>query len=239
MNRFFVHPAVVKTSEVELSDEIAHQLSRVLRLTPGDHILLLDGLGMEYEVELTAFERIGKQEKVKGKLTSQQASQGEPNLKLTLYQALLKGEKFDYVLQKGTEIGISSFVPIITERCITTNAKLDRWQKIVREAAEQAHRGIIPSVTSPLTLSQAFEQAKDRTAFLAWEAEKSYSLRNLAVDAREISLFVGPEGGFSEREAEQARLAGILTITLGKRILRAETAGLVAATIAFYQTEDI
>ncbi len=243
MNRFFVEPEILAAGpEIALAGELAHQLSRVLRLGPGARIILLDGQGAEYEVELTAFGRQGKGETVTGRILAKHSAGGEPKLRVTLYQALLKGEKFDYVLQKGTEVGVAAFVPILTERVIGQSARPERWRKIIREAAEQSRRGLLPKlVDTPLAFSQALDQLKNRpqTALMAWEEEPEYNLHQLPPNVTELALFIGPEGGFSSAEAEQARAAGVQTITLGPRILRAETAGPIATALALYQAGDI
>lgn len=242
MNRFFVEPALVAGPEVRLEGEIAHQISRVLRLEPGAKILLLDGLGFEYEVELKVVQRLSKTDMALGRIVEQRDATGEPKVRLTLYQALLKGEKFDFVLQKGTEVGVSGFVPLLTERCVSQAARPDRWKKIIREAAEQSRRGKLPElVEKPLNLSEALDRIKSsgQTAFMAWEEEETLSFHQLPAGITELAILIGPEGGFSKSEAAQAEAAGVQTISLGKRILRAETAGPIATALALYQLGDM
>lgn len=242
MNRFFVEPALVAGPEVQLEGEIAHQISRVLRLEAGDRILLLDGRGFEYEVELTAVQRQGKGDTAGGKVLEKRAAAGEPRLQVTLYQALLKGEKFDVVLQKGTEVGVSRFVPILTERCVGQSARPDRWKKIVREAAEQSRRGKLPElVEKPLKFAEALDRIKSEghLAFMAWEEETALTFHELPEGLNELGILIGPEGGFSRKEAELAQAAGVKTLSLGKRILRAETAGPIATALALYQSGDM
>lgn len=243
LNRFFIEPETLANSpEVILEGEIAHQLTRVLRLNPGDHILLLDGKGAAYEVELGSFRRQGKSEIAEGRVVEQRPAGGEPAVHITLYQALLKGEKFDYVLQKGTEVGVSAFVPMITERCVGQAARPERWRKIIREAAEQSRRGLLPLLQdSPIKLGQALEQIKaaQTLGLMAWEEENSTTLRSLPAGTTHLALLVGPEGGFTPSEAEAARAAGVQTVSLGRRILRAETAGPIATALALYQLGDM
>jgi len=227
---------------VRLDGEIAHQLSRVLRLEAGDHILLLDGLGFEYEAELKAVLRQGKSDTATGEIIEKRPAAGEPHLQVTLYQALLKGEKFDVVLQKGTEVGVSRFVPILTERCVGQAARPDRWKKIVREAAEQSRRGKLPElVEKPLKLTEALDRIKSEghLAFMAWEEETALSFHELPEGLSGLGILIGPEGGFSRKEAELAQAAGVQTLSLGKRILRAETAGPIATALALYQSGDM
>lgn len=244
MNRFFVNPAILpeNASEVLLDGEVAHQLIRVLRLTPGKQILLLDNQGFEYAAELTEIRRQGKQEVVAAKVLSRQPAAGEPKVHITLYQGLLKGEKFEYVLQKGTEIGISQFVPLVSARAVGQAVRAERWQKIIQEAAEQSRRGRVPELaTNALSFSAALRQVKasGATGLLAWEEEHSQTLRSLPPDLTKLALFIGPEGGFTPEEAAQAQAAGLQIVTLGQRILRAETAGVVAAALALYQLEAL
>ena len=149
--------------------------------------------------------------------------------RVTLYQALLKADKFEWVLQKGTEIGIAAFAPIITERCVrdaVSAAKLERWRRIVREAAEQSERGIIPSLREPLPFAEAV-QCLGELSLIAYEDEQTQSLRAALQqyhDSQQIALFVGPEGGFSADEIALAQRQHITPVTLCPRILRAETA---------------
>jgi 16S rRNA (uracil1498-N3)-methyltransferase len=242
LNRFFVEPAQVAGPEVRLDGEIAHQLSRVLRLEIGDRILLLDGLGFEYNVMLTTVQRQSKGDTATGEIIEKRPAAGEPRLQVTLYQALLKGEKFDVVLQKGTEVGVSRFVPILTERCVGQTARPDRWKKIVREAAEQSRRGKLPElIEKPLKLTEALDRIKraGHLAFMAWEEETALSFHELPAGLSELGILIGPEGGFSRKEAELAQAAGVQTLSLGKRILRAETAGPIATALALYQAGDM
>lgn len=250
LHRFFVEPEILTAGfnqPLEIGGEIAHQLTRVLRMSAGDQILLLDNQGSEYLAELDALERSGKQEKVRLRLLEKNVAKNEPRTKLVLYQGLLKGEKFDYLLQKGTEAGITAFVPVITERCVSDSAsagKLERWRKIVREAAEQSRRGILPQVESPIDLKIALARmSSDDLSLVAWEDEHTLSLRTLLQNyennpPNSLSWLIGPEGGLSEVEIETARAANIKAVSLGPRIFRAETAGPIAAALTLYTFGD-
>jgi 16S rRNA (uracil1498-N3)-methyltransferase len=166
---------------------------------------------------------------------------------ITLYQAVLKGERFAWALQKGTEVGVSAFVPLITERSIiadlhVVDAKVERWQRIIQEAAEQCGRGKVPELRHGQMLRQALKTPAWPGALrlIPWEGEHAVALSqvlrecNLNEGAR-IELFVGPEGGFSDAEIAWARSHHVRPISLGPRILRAETAGLAAAIGILYQ----
>jgi 16S rRNA (uracil1498-N3)-methyltransferase len=258
-HRFFIPADWFEGDKVTLRGALVHQLRDVLRLTPGDKIVVLDDSGWEYEVQLDAVE----QQQASGQVQNKVLARTEPRAKITLYQSLLKGDRFEWVLQKGTELGIVEFVPIVCDRCVigsvddVSKAKLERWRRIVLEAAEQSRRARLPRLQQPLLFPQACERARHADlALLPWEEEKTRSLRSmltgydsLPVTARgktapmrkpfSISIFVGPEGGFTAREVDQARRYGLAPVSLGPRILRAETAALAAVTMILYQLEDL
>ncbi|WP_420645589.1 16S rRNA (uracil(1498)-N(3))-methyltransferase [Candidatus Leptofilum sp.] len=243
MHRFFVDPQHFVGERVILPPNIAHQIRNVLRLRPGTAILVLDNSGAEYEVLLRLVDR----QQVVGEAIAKRPSPNEPSVQLTLYQALMKRDKFEWVLQKGTEIGVSHFIPIVTRRSLVQEidikaSKQARWRKILTEAAEQSRRGCIPELHPPQTLAQALAHHPNQPGFIAWEEEESLSLREALMDVKRpshISLFIGPEGGFAPEEVEAVQAAGIQAISLGKRILRAETAALVASALILYQLEEV
>jgi 16S rRNA (uracil1498-N3)-methyltransferase len=243
MHRFFVPPETLGGGPpVVLPERLAHQLARVLRLTPGDRIVLLDGGGDEWLVRLTAVAPA----RVEGLIERRQPGAGEPRPRLTLYQAPLKGDQFDYVLQKGTEVGLAAIVPVLTERTIARaidERKLARWRRIVQEAAEQAGRAALPAVRPPLSWAAACQALRGHPALVLWEGERALglgaALRGLPHPPTALALLVGPEGGLSEGEVAQARAAGLAVVTLGPRRLRAETAGLVAASAVLYASGDL
>ena len=243
MHRFFVDPQHFSGDRIVLPADIAHQIRNVLRLRPGTAVLILDNSGFEYEVLLRQVDR----QQVVGEAVAKRPSPNEPAVHLTLYQALMKRDKFEWVLQKGTEIGVSEFVPIVTQRSLVQDVdiktnKQARWHKIITEAAEQSRRGRIPELHPPQTLAQALENHPAHPGLIAWEEEESLSLRGALAGGERpshISLFIGPEGGFATEEVEAAQAAGIQSITLGKRILRAETAALVASALVLHELDII
>lgn len=250
MHRFFVPPTAIQGDRVTLTGPVVHQLTHVLRLSRGQRIVALDDCGREYTVELQRLER----ERVEGQIVERSEAQGEPRTRLTLYQAVLKGERFEWVLQKGTELGIAAFVPLLCARNVVRNPEIlrrkrTRWETIVREAAEQARRGRLPRLAAPLPFAEACPQAQAAggLSLLAWEEETATNLKatlqaepsNVQLPTSNIQLFIGPEGGFTLDEVALAQAQGILPVTLGRRILRAETAGLVAAAIIFYELNDL
>jgi 16S rRNA (uracil1498-N3)-methyltransferase len=244
--RFFIPPEWIQDSQVTLSGDFAHQVYNVLRLQAGDHIVVLDDTGWECEVELTAVER----DAVSGRVVEERQSTGEPGTRISLYQSVLKARKFEWVLQKGTELGIVEFIPIICERSVVGDVaeidnKQERWRRIIREAAEQSRRGRLPVLHSTMMFSQACQRAINAGGMTAilYEQERIVGLKQaLATSLGKasigtISLFVGPEGGFTPDEVYLASQYGLRAISLGPRILRAETAGLAAATAILYETE--
>jgi 16S rRNA (uracil1498-N3)-methyltransferase len=160
MNRFFVDPTDIQGDRVHLGKALAHQICHVLRLRPGDRIVVLDNSGSEFEVELAA----AGPKQVEGRIMTRRPAQGEPDVDLTLYQGLLARDKFEHVLQKGTEVGVKRFVPVITERSIVrdtsafTEDRVERWQRIITEAAEQSGRGLIPELKRPIRFEQVLAE---------------------------------------------------------------------------------
>lgn len=235
MHRFFIPPHSIQGQKVILPETIAHQLRNVLRMRLGSHIVVLDNQGWEYEIELTEIER----KSAIGQVLEKRLAPGEPSIQLTLYQSILKKHNFELVLQKGTEIGVTRFVPMITERTIVSDvkdSKLDRWERIITEAAEQSRRGKLPELHEPIEFEQVLaEVAQFDLALIPYEEEKTQRISDmLPQKCNSVAILIGAEGGFSEAEIEQAKSAGIYPVTLGKRILRAETAAIVACAIVLH-----
>ena len=204
-NRFFVAASDFEDDRVRLSAEQAHQVRQVLRLEPGDTIVVLDDRGAEYDVVLTT---VSSKEAV-GRVTSTRAAAGEPKVQLTLFQSLLIREKFEWVLQKATEVGVVQIVPVLTARGLVRTKqiednKLDRWHRIVAEAAEQSHRGRIPKIEPIVPFADVFSRfvGFDRLliAAPAQIATLHEALQGIGRPDPSIALLIGPEGGFTEEE---------------------------------------
>ncbi|NLC52927.1 MAG: 16S rRNA (uracil(1498)-N(3))-methyltransferase [Firmicutes bacterium] len=244
MPKFFIDPAALRAGDrgqqqVTIGGEDAHHLARVLRAKPGERITAGDGQGNLYEVELTEV----TPEAVRGNVLAVGPDQAEPALKITLFQSILKGEKMDWVLQKGTEIGITAFVPFLSARTIARPAphqfgkKQERWQKIVTAAAKQSGRGLIPTVHPVTPWSAVPPKLTGQFTLVAWEGETTCSLRQALSARKELfaaQLVVGPEGGFTPEEVAALVRQGARSVSLGPRILRAETAGPLAAGLLLY-----
>ena len=248
MHRFFVHPACIDGERVSLEGGVARQISRVLRMSPGDEVVLLDNSGREYRVRLTSFNR----DIVEGAVQCAREGEGETSISVTLYQGVLKGEKFEWVLQKGTELGVKTFVPLICRRSVPQGgdgwhiSRYPRWQKIITEAAEQSGRCLLPQLRQPISFRDACKDACDGVqgssmSIIPWEQEKAGSLRRALEDMRSprANIFIGPEGGFEEDEASYARSCGVLPVSLGKRVLRSETAGIATVAAVLYEAGEL
>ncbi len=253
MQRFFVSPEAFERQPVVLTGPQAHQVRRVLRMRLGERAVLLDGRGWACEGLLIAVTETD----VRFQVSQRWQESGEPRTQITLLQAVLKGERFGWVLQKGTEVGVSAFMPVICERNVVDDMeavedKRERWERIIQEAAEQSGHAFLPQLLPAQLFQQAVQPsslpgkagASPPLRLLLWEGEQEASLNgalagcNFASGAR-IQVLVGPEGGFTEEEVRLARSYGIRTITLGPRILRADTAGVVAAAIILHEAGEM
>lgn len=243
MQRFIVPAEAIRSGVVDFDARMTHQLRQVLRLAAGDCVVVCDGRGRSWRAELVELDR----QWARARLLDEQVSHCEPKTRITLYQGTLKADKFEWVLQKGTELGVHRFVPLVVQRSIVRDlvalaGKQPRWQSIVREAAEQAGRTWLPEVAAAQDLVTALHvnEQPAELRLICWENATGRWLRDAlqAVVARgpglAIDLFIGPEGGFSEDEIAAARACGVQVISLGPRILRAETAGLAAVAALLY-----
>jgi 16S rRNA (uracil1498-N3)-methyltransferase len=243
MHRFFIPPECIQEKRVEFPLETAHQIARVLRLRNYERVGVLDNRGNEYEVELEVVNVRG----VSGNITAIHNRHSEPQSAITLYLGLTQREKFEWILQKCTELGVAAFVPLLTQRSLVQSAqevenKYERWQKIIREAAEQSGRVLCPLLHPVQALEKISVLPATQAGFVLWEEEHSLSFRHALEQSQEqceIALLIGPEGGLSAAEVELAKSAGFKAVTLGKRILRMETAAVVAAAVALYQRGDL
>jgi len=242
MHRFFVQREAITENRVALEGEQARQITRVLRLKSGDHIIVLDNTGYEYETEIAEVSA----ELVDGKITEKRKGNGEPAVSVMLFQSVMKQDKFELVLQKGTELGAAGFWPFISERSIAgepSEGKITRWQNIIREAAEQSRRSLVPPLYPPVSFELVCKPSPI-PGLILWEGEKSYGLSqalNSAYfkDAQLLRVFVGPEGGFTSAEIHLAMKNDVVPVSLGKRILRTETAGLAALSAIMYDKGEL
>jgi 16S rRNA (uracil1498-N3)-methyltransferase len=236
MHRFFI-PGFQPALDEEVSLVAIHnQLRRVLRMQPGDQIVILDNAGGERLLEITAVER----RDTLARVLELRSAPVEPEIPVTLYQCVLKSDKFELVLQKATELGVTTVVPVVSNRTVARvgrvlASKQARWESIVREAAEQSGRGGLPVVAPSCTFAEAIANATG-VRLLPWEEGvanpgllAALSQAPQPVDA--VSVMIGPEGGFEADEVTAAIDAGWQVVSLGERILRAETAAMAAMSI--------
>lgn len=246
MPKFFVTSDKINDDRIIIDSEDAKHISRVLRMGEGDMLTVCDSQGTDYEAEIVS---LGQQEIV-CKINSKSASVSEPDIKVTLFQGLPKASKMEYIIQKTTELGITEIVPAKLSRCVVKidnkkdeSKKLDRWQKISESAAKQSGRGIIPKISPIMTLDEIIEKSKEFDLFFVpYECEEQKTLREVLLskkDVKSAGFLIGPEGGFDIAETEKLRNAGIDTVTLGKRILRTETAGEAVLAMTMYEIGDI
>lgn len=242
MTRFFVKPEEMLPGFLVLTGENAAH-GKVLRLKNGEEVLVCDGQGNECicTVSDVSSGQIGLV------VNSRQETSAEPKVKVSVYMAFSKGDKFEHVIQKATELGACEIVGFPSNRCVSRpddkslNKKVDRWQKIAASAAEQSGRGRIPQVYTLGSYKEALARAMQADkAILFYENEQAVTLRAALEegDYSSISLLTGPEGGLEEREVEMAKDTGMQVCTLGKRILRCETAPLCALSAVMYATGE-
>lgn len=238
--RFFVPAESLHGDQVLITGESFHHLRNVLRVKPGAILLLLDGQGQCCEVHL---ERLEAEQATTQVLRRWQET--DVTLPISLLQALPKGDKFDLILQKGTELGVSSFQPIESEHAIPNlsgtrlSKRMQRWQRIVSEAARQSRRSFLPEVKPLQTLTTVLNEPSGHLKLVLWEAG-SVALADALPKSPPagVTLLVGPEGGFSAAEISSIVAAGFVSVHLGPRILRTETAGLAATPVLQYLYGD-
>lgn len=242
MHRFFVTPEEIQANDVQFSPSISRQIARVLRLKPGERVIVLDNSGYEMATNLTEV----NENQCTGTILSKEPCRNESGVKLLMILSLTQREKFEVMLQKCTEVGASAFLPIVTSRSLIQNpadvlSKYSRWRMILKESAEQSARGIIPELFEPVSFTDAIRTIPGGypLCLIPWEDERNGKLREILQKhpAGKIAVMIGPEGGFSVKEVEQASAAGFKPVTLGKRILRMETAAVVAAALVLHEAE--
>lgn len=241
--RFFVRPEQISGDSAILTGDLAHQIGRVMRLKEGDRLCLLDGLGAEYEASITGLSK----GEVTARITGSGRCLGEPTISLTLALCLLKGDKVELVVQKCSELGISQIAIVRSERSVARpeagrmDARLERWRRIAAEAAEQSGRGLAPGVRWFEDFAEIAPLIEEHAlSLIAWEDEDRTSIRQAlqaSSGAASAMAVIGPEGGLSEREVELARSHGARCVSLGKRVLRAETAAIAACAAIMYELE--
>ncbi|MBI3671578.1 16S rRNA (uracil(1498)-N(3))-methyltransferase [Candidatus Azambacteria bacterium] len=233
--RFFISEKIGELqNELVISDsDLIRQIGKVLRKKTGDKIFILDNSGFEFECEI----RQASKKLILLKILKKEKNKNEPEVSISLYQSLLKKDKMEFVFEKCAEIGILNFHPMVSEHSVKLSFKSERAEKILKEAAEQSQRGVIPRLFETKKFKNAIgEIGDDSLKIIFHEKEKNAEIFDFLMNNKEkigkykeISIFIGPEGGFSESEISLAKEKGFNVLSLGKRVLRAETAAIVAS----------
>lgn len=235
MPRFYVDFALSPDSVVELPDNVVRHLN-VLRVKNTEEIVLFNGNGKAYP----ALPEVLEKRRASVRILREEATDNESPLNITLVQAVSAAERMDFTLQKSVELGVAEIRPVISERCVVrlsgerAEKRVARWQEIVVSACEQSGRNIVPKVLPLTTYAQALQQLSQETAKLLMSLNRAQKLSDVQPQSGKVVFMVGPEGGWTEKEEQQAFDAGFQSVTLGKRVLRTETASLAA--IATMQT---
>ncbi len=245
MQRLFAQTSQVGEHEILIDGTDVNHIKNVLRMKPGEEISVNDGSGKTYQC------RINRYSEGKAVLDIQSATETDTELpsRICLFQGLPKGDKMEWIIQKAVELGAWSIIPFRAKRSVV---KLDekkaakrqaRWQAIAKGAAEQSGRGVIPEVAQVMTFQDALRAAGDLDVLLIpYELEKGMEETSRTISriraGQSVGIFIGPEGGFEQEEVERAREAGAVPISLGKRILRTETAGVAVLSVLMYQLES-
>lgn len=243
MQRYFVRPEQMAETSVHIEGEDVHHITRVMRMKPGDRIICSNGCGRDV---LAVIESI-RDQYVLAAIIQELEQTRELPVEVTVAQSLPKGDKMDWIVQKTTELGARRIIPFISSRTVIrwsddkSARRRQRWQKIAKEAAEQAHRSRIPSVEAPMSWQELLAKSREfDAALLAYEGEETLSLKNVFSSSRPFArllLVIGPEGGFDPQEVQQAVDHQMIPVSLGRRILRTETAALYALAALSYQFE--
>lgn len=241
MRRVFINGALA--AEMEIVGDDAHHLMRVLRCKIGDRLTVADARREAAEAEIVGFTA----RSVRLRLVRILAADAEPPVEVALAQCLLKTDKMDWIVQKAVELGVDRICPVASENCVVRYnaekcaARRQKWQKIAAEAAKQCGRGAVPTVEPVRPLAALLEATPDLRRLFCYEREDAFGLRAAlrGVDVAGYLLLVGPEGGFSPQEAALCQSAGALAVSLGPRILRAETAALAALSAVLYEKGDL
>ncbi len=243
MRSFFTEPENVDADVIILTEDASH-IKKVLRMQPGDEVLVFDGTGAEYLSEIEEIEA----SLVRCRIKDRKISESEPQVKVTVFQGIPKADKMEQIIQKCVELGVFSIVPVKTDRCIAKvkdNEKIKRWNKISREAVKQCGRGVVPKVMEPVSFKEALNLMKEMdVSLMPYEVlghDGEHGLKEILKDnknAKKIGIIIGPEGGFSDSEANLAKESGIKTIGLGKRILRTETVASSVLSVIMYEYDE-
>jgi len=232
MPRFYVDSRDIGTDKLVILGDEAKHMKNALRMQPGDIFVAFDGSGMDYDCRITS---VGAA--VEADILSRRITEVEPTIKVTLYQAYPKLAKMEEIIQKAVELGVVGVVPFISARCVKRPDNASRLRRVALSAVKQCGRSIIPEVSDILRFEDAVARMSTHESLIVcWEEERITPLSDaLKNDARDIGVVIGSEGGFEAAEVEKMRSAGGVSVTLGPRILRTETAGIAVLAAVFYE----
>ena len=245
MHHFFVSPEQIDNYFINIQGSDVNHIKNVLRMKAGEKILISDGFGKDYVCEISEI----TQDSIKNKIIESDIEGTELNCKLYLFQGLPKSDKMETIIQKSVELGVYEIIPVQTKRSIVKFdekkkiSKINRFNGISESAAKQSKRGLIPKVKNIMSFEEAVEYSKKLDIVLIpYENFKDFNstkeiLKKIEKNMK-IGIFIGPEGGFDESEIKLAQEKGIKQISLGKRILRTETAGLTIISVLMFQIEE-
>ena len=246
MYQFFVEPGQIYGKTITITGSDVNHIKNVLRMKPGEEISVSNGIdGKEYRCGITSIE----EEQILCELRFVKEDGVELSSKVYLFQGLPKADKMELIIQKAVELGVYEIIPVATKRCVVkleekkAASRIARWQGIAEAAAKQSKRRIVPQVGNVMNFGEAVQRAASMDVKLipyelAEGMERTKELINGLKPGQDIAVFIGPEGGFEEAEIEKALAAGIEPVTLGKRILRTETAGFTVMSWIMYQLEE-
>lgn len=240
MSGFLVRPEDVEDDLLILRGSEAHHLVRVRRHRPGERVEVIDGSGTFFEVSISSIEG----DTVVCRILERREEKGESPVRLCLAPALVKGQRFDFVVEKGTEVGVDAFAPLVTVRGVArpgSENKIERWRRLAQAATKQCGRSRLPQIFSPAPLGEVIDRfiLEQRLALMAIPHGNGRDLHALLSERRppRVGLLIGPEGGFAPEEEEEARDAGVEFFSWGDRTLRADTASIVLAALVLHEAE--
>lgn len=246
MRRFFTEPSNICDGKIRIVEDASH-ITKVLRMSEGDEIIVFDGTGKEYTARLDVI----SSKECLASVLSEEFSSSEPMIKVSVFQGIPKSGKMESIIQKVVELGAYEIVPVEMERCVvkldgkSRIEKTKRWNKISVEAAKQCGRSVIPKVVEPVGYGKALEMMGELDLsimpyeVLGHEGEKGLKGLLRAFNGKSVGVIIGPEGGFSDNEAEMAKEKNIKQIGLGKRILRTETVASAIVPVIMYEKDEI
>ncbi|OON96533.1 MAG: hypothetical protein ATN36_05510 [Epulopiscium sp. Nele67-Bin005] len=246
MPKFFVESKNIDDKSIMIIGENYNHAVNVLRLKNGDEILINDRQGNDYQCIINCIEK----NFLTALINCQIASCTEPTTKVILFQSLIKGEKMDWVIQKAVELGVTQIIPLNVSRCVVKleegkklKAKIERWNKISETAAKQSGRGVIPIVETPMNLKEAVCYATQNSShqLIPYEKETKQGIKEALQnkECNSVSVFIGPEGGFTQEEVAYSLQNGVQCLTLGPRILKSETASIVVLANIMYEMGEM